>query len=72
MPLGVGFEISEAQRHSPFLLRADLDVEPSAPCLPTCHPDNGINLRNCKQASIKCFPMEELPWAWSLFSAIEY
>ena len=40
-----------------------------APCLPSwCsashHKDHGLNLWNCKPASIKCFPLEELPGSW--------
>ena len=68
---GWDFEASKYQampRGSPFLLPVDPDVELSvtfSPCLPACcrvpcHDANGLNLRNCKQASAKCFLFQEL------------
>ena len=54
---------------------AQLSAPPPATCLPSCclasHHDNELNLWNCKPAPIKCCPLWELPWLWSLFTAME-
>ena len=56
--------VSHVQAHSLLLLPMDVELSvPSlAPCLPAClhvslHEDKGLNLRNYKQAQIKCFPL---------------
>jgi hypothetical protein len=33
--------------------------------------DNGLNLRTCKPAPMKCLPLQELLWSWCLFMAME-
>jgi hypothetical protein len=64
--VGAGFDVSYAQAtpsvaHS-LLIPEELSAQSVClSCLPGCchasyHDDNGLNLRTCKPAPIKCFP----------------
>lgn len=41
-------------------------------CHAPCHEENGLNLWSCKQAPIKYFLLEELPWSCCLFTQTEH
>lgn len=84
LSLAEGFVASKAYAKlsvSLFQLPGDLDVKLSsaspATCVPAClHApscdDNGVNLRNCRQASLKCVPLQDVPLPWCLFTALEH
>lgn len=67
--VGVGLEVYaqalSSVAHGLLLLPVDQDVAVSAPpvpCLPVilhilCHDGDGLNLSQCKPATIKCFPL---------------
>lgn len=79
LSLGEDLEVSEFKPGSVylalFLLPADSDVELITPFpasrLPVCceaaHQDDNGPL-NCKSATMKCFPLEELLWPWCPFT----